>query len=77
MEIITGNKVISLKKQPYNQNNPYSLPNEPRTPQNASKETTLVRDTLTETSSQRSAKVFRTNGMRMAEKPNIGTSRYS
>lgn len=47
LEIITNNKVISLKKQPYNQNNPYSLPNEPRTPNHISKETTYVRDTLT------------------------------
>jgi hypothetical protein len=30
LEIISGNKVISLKKQPYNQNNPYALPNDPR-----------------------------------------------
>lgn len=47
LEITTGNKVISLKKQSYNQNNPYALPNEPRTPNNNSKEGTYVRDTLT------------------------------
>jgi hypothetical protein len=33
------------------------------------------RDTLTETSSQKSAKIIRTNGLVKAEKPNISKSR--
>ena len=79
LEIFTQNKLVSLKRQPYQESNPYALNRNPSTPfiQRNPSNNDSYRDTLTETSSQKSAKIVRANGLRKAEKPNLAGSKVS
>lgn len=89
IEIFTQNK-LPIRRQPYQEANPYALTRNPSTPflqnnrngnfYNDDQESSNRgdRDTLTETSSQKSGgKVVRANGLRKAEKPNLGGSKAS
>lgn len=81
IEIISTNKVESFKRQHYYESNPYSLNRNPSTPflhrTHTTPEAHSNRDNLTETSSQKSTKVVRTNGLTKAEKPNITPSKVT